>query len=252
LAKSDRLLDKPVAAGDFSRMIMFEGFSVGDLAAFLIFVAAWGGYEWYSVRAAETGSNTSARMNKWRGRWMRSAIARDNRIGDLQIIRALTGNSAFLASTAIFVTAGIAAAIGSADRVVEILNGYAFMAETTRDRFGLKLAIIAFVFVNAFFRLAWSMRLHSNAAVVLGAIPQPEAIEDPSKAEAQAATAAELCNLAAKHYQGGMHAYYFGFAACAWFAHPIALVVAALWVVAILYRREFRSRANAALSGFSD
>lgn len=231
---------------------MFEGFSVGDFAAFLIFVTAWGGYEWYSVRAARTGSNTSALMNKWRGRWMLSAIARDNRIGDLQIIRSLTGNSAFLASTAIFVTAGAAAAIGSADRVVEILNGYEFMAETTRNKFGLELAMIAFMFVNAFFRLAWSMRLHSNAAVVLGAIPQPDAIKDQSKAEAQAAIAAELCNLAAKHYQGGMHGYYFGFAACAWFAHPIALAVAAIWVVAILYRREFRSRANAALGGFSD
>jgi uncharacterized membrane protein len=233
-------------------MYMFEGFSTGDLAAFLIFVTAWGGYEWYSVRATKAGSNTSALVAVWRGRWMRSAIARDNRIGDLQIIRALTGNSAFLASTAIFVTAGIAAVIGSSDQVVEIMNGYEFMAETTRNRFGLKLAVIAFVFVNAFFRLAWSMRLHSNAAVVLGAIPQPDAIEDRSMAEAQAAIAAELCNLAAKHYQGGMHAYYFGFAACAWFAHPIALVISALWVVAILYRREFRSRANAALASFKD
>jgi uncharacterized membrane protein len=233
-------------------MYMFEGFSTGDLAAFLIFVTAWGGYEWYSVRATKAGSNTSALMAVWRGRWMRSAIARDNRIGDLQIIRALTGNSAFLASTAIFVTAGVAAVIGSSDQVVEILNGYEFMAETTRNRFGLKLAVIAFVFVNAFFRLAWSMRLHSNAAVVLGAIPQPDVIEDQSAAEAQAAIAAELCNLAAKHYQGGMHAYYFGFAACAWFAHPVALVISALWVVAILYRREFRSRANAALASFKD
>jgi uncharacterized membrane protein len=233
-------------------MFMFEGFSVGDFAALLIFVVGWVGYEVLSARASRTGSNTSAPMNKWRGRWMRTAVTRDNRIGDLQIIRTLTGNSAFLASTAIFVTAGIAAVIGSADRVIEILNGYEFLTETTRNRFGLKLAFIAFVFVNAFFRLAWSMRLHSNAAVVLGAIPQPADIEDREKAEAQAAVAAELCNLAAKHYQAGTHAYYFGFAACAWFAHPVALVVAGLWVVAILYRREFLSRANAALGGFKD
>jgi uncharacterized membrane protein len=64
--------------------------------------------------------------------------------------------------------------------------------------------------------------------------------------------AADLCNLAAKHYQGGMHAYYFGFAACAWFAHPVGLVVAGLWVVGILYRREFRSRALAALGQIPD
>jgi uncharacterized membrane protein len=100
--------------------------------------------------------------------------------------------------------------------------------------------------------LAWSMRLHSNAAVVLGAIPQPDNIEGREKAEAQAAVAGELCNLAAKHYQAGTHSYYFGFAACAWFAHPVALVIAGLWVVAILYRREFLSRANAALASIRD
>ncbi len=233
-------------------MLFLEGFSIGDFAALLIFVTSWSGYEWYSTHGPRAGGNTSAHMNQWRGHWMRTAITRENRIGDLQIIQAMTGNSAFLASTAIFVTAGIAAVIGSTDQVIEILNGYEFLAETSRNRFGLKLALIAFIFVNAFFRLAWSMRLHSNAAVVLGAIPQPPDIVDRVKAEKQATVAAELCNLAAKHYQGGTHAYYFGFAACAWFAHPLALVIAGLWVVAILYRREFLSRANAALSRVTD
>ena len=231
---------------------MFEGFSTGDLAAFLAFVAAWGGYELYSGQATKTGSNTSALMNRWRVRWIRTAVTRDNRIGDLQIIRVLTGNSAFLASTAIFIIAGIAAVIGSADEVVTILNGYAFTTATSPNHFGVKLALLGLIFVNAFFRLAWSMRLHSNAAVVLGAIPQPERITEQVVVEEHAAIAAELCNLAAKHYQGGMHAYYFGLAACAWFIHPLALVATAAWVVAILYRREFRSRANAALARFED
>jgi len=231
-------------------MTLLEGFSPLDFAAFAVLVVAWGGYEFYGARAIARGTNTSARMKVWRERWMRTALSRDNRIGDLQIIRVLTNNSGFLASTAIFVTAGIAAVIGSADQVVEILNGYEFLAETSRNRFGLKLALLALIFVNAFFRLAWSMRLHSNAAVVLGAIPQPDDIDDRADAEAQASIAADLCTLAAKHYQGGMHAYYFGLAACAWFIHPVALMAAALWVVAILYRREFRSRANAALGRF--
>jgi uncharacterized membrane protein len=84
------------------------------------------------------------------------------------------------------------------------------------------------------------------------AIPQPEKIEDQARAEAQAELAADLCNLAARHYQDGMHAYYFGSAACSGFAHPIGLVVAGLWVVAILYRREFRSWAFAVLGRITD
>lgn len=229
-------------------MDIFASLTFLDLGAFAIFVLAWGCYEWFGARPNTKRPNTAQLMSRWREQWMRSALTRDNRMADLQIVRVLTGNSAFLASTAIFIAAGIAAVIGSADRVVEILNGYEFLAETTRNRFGLKLAVLAIIFVNAFFRLAWSMRLHSNAAVVIGAIPLPEMIDNRALAEEQAAIAAELCGLAAKHYQGGMHAYYFGLAACAWFIHPIALVAAALWVLAILYRREFRSRAHAALS----
>jgi uncharacterized membrane protein len=45
-----------------------------------------------------------------------------------------------------------------------------------------------------------------------------------------------------------MHSYYFGLAACAWFLHPLALIATTAWVLAILYRREFRSRAHAVLA----
>jgi uncharacterized membrane protein len=148
-------------------MDIFASFTFLDLGAFAIFVLAWGCYEWFGARPNTKRPNTAQLMSRWREQWMRSALTRDNRMADLQIVRVLTGNSAFLASTAIFIAAGIAAVIGSADRVVEILNGYEFLAETTRNRFGLKLAVLAIIFVNAFFRLAWSMRLHSNAAVVI-------------------------------------------------------------------------------------
>jgi uncharacterized membrane protein len=38
-----------------------------------------------------------------------------------------------------------------------------------------------------------------------------------------------------------LRAYYFSFAALAWFISPLAMVLAALLVVGILYSREFRS-----------
>mmetsp|Transcript_32142 Transcript_32142/g.44872 ORF Transcript_32142/g.44872 Transcript_32142/m.44872 type:complete len:108 (-) Transcript_32142:1353-1676(-) len=106
--------------------------------------------------------------------------------------------------------------------------------------------------MHAFFRLAWSMRLHNNAAVVLGSIPQPKPADtDPERAalaRKRADTTAQLVTLAAKHYNGGMHAYYFGLAAVAWFLHPVALMVSTIWVVATLYRREFRSKAFGVLA----
>ncbi|MDF1793026.1 MAG: DUF599 domain-containing protein [Thalassobaculaceae bacterium] len=218
-----------------------------DIMAIAVFVVAWLGYELFGERAAERGANLSGLMQGWRGEWMMASVHRDNRIIDIQILRSLAGNSAFLASTSIFVIGGLAAMIGGSEHAVLILNGFDYLLETTQDRFGLMVGALIVVFINAFFRLAWSLRLHNNAAVVLGSVPQPGTSDDPMIAQDRARVVARVATLAARHYNGGMHAYYFGLAACAWFLHPVALIAASLWVVAILYRREFISRAHQAL-----
>ena len=220
-----------------------------DLAALGLFILCWVGYEFFGDWSARRKRNLSGLMKTWRTDWFEAALHRDNRIIDIQILRSLAGNSAFLASTAIFVVGGLAAVIGTADHAVEILNAFDYLAATTRDRFGLMIGLLIFIFANAFFRLAWSLRLHNNAAVVLGSIPQPGSSDDPEVPRRRARVAADLSTLAARHYNGGMHAYYFGLAACAWIVHPLALMGASVWVVAILYRREFRSRAHQALRG---
>ena len=50
-----------------------------------------------------------------------------------------------------------------------------------------------------------------------------------------------MTGLAAETFNGGLRAYYFSFAAMAWFFSPVALVLATLLVVLILYGREFKS-----------
>ena len=46
---------------------------------------------------------------------------------------------------------------------------------------------------------------------------------------------------AARHFNNGLRAYYFGLAALAWFIHPLLLMMATFWVIFVIYRREFRS-----------
>jgi len=50
-----------------------------------------------------------------------------------------------------------------------------------------------------------------------------------------------MVGAAAETFNDGLRAYYFSFAALAWFVSPMAMVLATLLVVAILYSREFRS-----------
>ena len=45
----------------------------------------------------------------------------------------------------------------------------------------------------------------------------------------------------------GLRAYYFAMGALAWFVHPLALVGSTIWVVIVLYKREFQSKALEAM-----
>ncbi len=63
-----------------------------------------------------------------------------------------------------------------------------------------------------------------------------------------AATAATLSIRSGHHFNRGLRAYFFALAALGWLIGPLVLVAMTLLVVAVLYRREFRSRALAALA----
>ena len=58
---------------------------------------------------------------------------------------------------------------------------------------------------------------------------------------------AGLITLAAVHFNRGLRGFYFATALLAWFIHPVALIAASVWVVLVLYRREFHSRTLALL-----
>jgi uncharacterized membrane protein len=56
-----------------------------------------------------------------------------------------------------------------------------------------------------------------------------------------------MTGLAAETFNDGLRAYYFSFAAMGWFFSPLALVLATLLIIFILFGREFRSEVLAVL-----
>lgn len=121
--------------------------------------------------------------------------------------------------------------------------GVPFAEKTDRLSWEIKLGLLAVIFVYAFFKFTWSMRQFNYTALLICATPPPE---DPDCAAA-ARRAARMGDLAVKHFNDGIRAYYFGLAALTWFVHPWAFVVASSWVVLVLWRREFRSNTLSAL-----
>jgi uncharacterized membrane protein len=86
------------------------------------------------------------------------------------------------------------------------------------------------------------MRQYTFVALVIGAMPAPEHFEaHPEARQPYVDRAAALVGSAAETFNDGLRAYYFSFAMLAWFFSPLAMLLAAVLVVAVLFGREFHS-----------
>jgi uncharacterized membrane protein len=97
-----------------------------------------------------------------------------------------------------------------------------------------------FVFVCAFFKFGSAMRQLNYCSIMVGAVAGPGDLTDADRKKAE--NASRVASIASTPTNRGIRAYYFGLALLAWHIHPFALMVSAVLVVAVLYRREFHSR----------
>lgn len=215
-----------------------------DIVAVAWLLLCWIGYTVYSERGSAAG-NLIGVMARHRERWMIEMLSRENRIVDIQIINSALNNATFFASTTILIMAGLFAVLGALEDVIAVVRDIPFAVTTSRALWESKVIVMMLIFVHGFFKFAWSMRQFNYCALVVGAAPYTQ---DPNEEDlAYAHGGALVASLAAKHFNHGIRAYYFGMATLSWFLHPLALLPSALLVVLVLYRREFRSRTLMAL-----
>jgi uncharacterized membrane protein len=208
-----------------------------DVIALAIFLACWAGYAAVVDRVPSIQSRSViAAMDEHRRRWMIALLDRENRISDTAIIGNLMNSTGFLANTSIFILAGLVALLGSPDLGRRVLAALPFAEAPSSDiAWELRVGLLVFIFVRAFFELTWALRQFNYCSIVVGGIGQGAAFTP------QAEMAAKVANRAARHFNTGLRAYYFGLAALAWIIHPVALILASLLVLRELHRREFRS-----------
>jgi uncharacterized membrane protein len=149
----------------------------------------------------------------------------------------LMQSTSFLATTSIFIMGGLVAMLGASDIGRRVVAAFPWSQVPDEVAWEVKIALLLLIFVNAFFELTWALRQFNYGSILLGAMPVAADAADPRQADA----AARVLNRAARHFNKGLRAYYFGLAALAWIIHPAALMLASLLVLRELYRREFRS-----------
>jgi uncharacterized membrane protein len=214
--------------------------SLLDCVALAVFLACWAGYAVVVDRVPTIRARSViTAMDQHRLSWMLAMLRRDNRIGDINIIGNLMNSTSFLANTAIFILGGLLAMLGSPELGRRIFSAVPF-AEVPADTaaWELRVGLLILIFVRAFFELTWALRQFNYCSIVVGSVPP--GCDTPEHRQ-RATTAAQVANRAARHFNTGLRAYYFGLAALGWILHPLALIAASLWVLHELHRREFRS-----------
>lgn len=220
---------------------LFHGVTLLDGAALIWFLVAWSGYTYFADDFSKNRASLMSVMYHYRLQWMKEALFREVRVGDASLIATLIRSISLFASTAIFIIGGIVAIFGGLEQVQSLTKDLTYVAKTTKVMWELKLLVLGLVFVYAFFKFAWSLRQFNYMIIVMGAFPGPQHGETP-EAQKIAERAARVNALAVQTFNRGMRAYYFGLAALSWFLHPWIFIGATLFVVLVIYRREFKSK----------
>lgn len=220
---------------------MNSAISMIDLIALGWFVSCWTGYLLYTCNTRSQRISLRTMMDHWREAWALSLLKRDNRIMDSQVINALVRKETFFASTTILILASSIALMGLRDKANHLLEDIPYIQPVSATVWEIKVTVLIMIFVYAFFKFSWSIRQHSYSAILLGSIPEP-GCSDQDFASQQAMRLAGLSNLGARNFNDGIRAYYFALAELSWFISPLMFMVFTVWVVLVLYRREYHSK----------
>lgn len=218
-------------------------FTLADGLALAFLLAAWAGIGWRIEHASAQRPSVSRIVAGYRREWMVQMVTRQPRIFDSAVLQTLREGTSFFASATMIAIGGGLALLGEPTRLSGIARD---LGQGTAPDFvwEVKLTVSVLLLASAFLKFVWSHRLFGYCAVVMASVPNDP--EDPT-ALPRAAKAAEINITAARSFNRGLRAVYFAMAALAWLAGPVALALATLVTLVVLWRREFASHSRAAL-----
>jgi uncharacterized membrane protein len=222
------------------------GLTIADIAALIWFFLLAGGYSYVTNKRPLSEGGIVSAINQKRTDWMANMAVRENRMVDVQVLANLSRGNAFFASTSVFVTGALAALFGNVEELHTLATKFPFLRQTTVFMWQFKVLLLMGIFIYAFFKYAWAYRLSHYTGILIGATPIVNGRNKKICME-HAKSAASLAGLVGRHANAGLRAYYFGIATFGWFIHPTVFILTMLWVIGVIYRREYHSRALATI-----
>lgn len=217
-----------------------------DWLALAAYFICWAGYAWFSEHSAWSRIGLIGRSHDFRLEWAYRMLEREIRIVDSGLIGNLMSSVSFYANTTIYIVAGLFAALGAADKLINVTADLHLGGTGNRELLELKLVLLLGSFVYGYFKFSWSLRQFNLLSILVGAAPCGRR-EDPEISRFATRLAAAN-SLAGDDFNRGIRAYYFGLAALGWLINPMLMILLSLGVLFILYHRDYLSAAQRALS----
>lgn len=216
-----------------------------DWIAAAVFVLCWMGYTRVAMFFARSTPALASALHTQRQRWMQNALTevRQRQSHEILAVGIFERSVSFFASTTLLIIAGLLTVLGSSEKVANVITSLHFAENAPLIQIQFKLLLLIIMFVHAFFKFCWSMRCYNFLLTIIGAMPNLS--HQPELSEAEQADwsdrAAGILSGAAHHFNLGLRVYYFSLAVLAWFINPVIFIISSLVVVAVLYRRDFKS-----------
>lgn len=226
---------------------MIDAFTQLDVVALSLFVGSWLVFEILTDHSVFHLNSLSALMGRQRRSWMLEMADRDLRMIDTQIMQGLQNGAAFFGSACIFAIGGSFALFGATDDVIRVYEDLRGSAELTRQLFEIKVFGLTVIFTYSFFKFAWSYRLFNYCSIMIGAVPMLTQADDETRKKA-ALAAADMNITASRHFTAGLRGIFFALAFLGWFASPWVLLITTTFVILVLLRRNYFSRARTILA----
>jgi len=217
-----------------------------DIAAAAWFLFAWFGFNFLIDISPLRKKTLSFAMDEYRRGWMTSMCAREVRIMDTAIMGGLQQGTAFFASTSLLAIGGGFALLDATDRILQVAGDLSIPVADSRALWEIKVLGLMLIFAYGFFKFGWAYRLFNYASIIMGAVPE-KAGTSKDVIHKMAGQAAELNVLAGRHFNRGQRAFFFSIGFLGWFAGPYVFAATTLAVLLVLIRRQFASRARAAV-----
>jgi uncharacterized membrane protein len=218
-----------------------------DIAALAYFLLAWAGYAIAVEWGPGSSSGLNARMHDYRDIWMRRALGRELRMFDAQIMAALQNGTAFFASTSLIAIGGGLTMLRATNEIHVVIENLQVGEPPTSAQWEFKAAGLILILVYAFFKFAWAYRLYNYVAIMLGAMP-PASERTTMEAERHVLRTTRLFESAGRHFNRGQRAFFFALGYLGWLAGPWPLFISTTAIVIVLWRRQFASGAQSALT----